>query len=81
MDVLFQFFLWDQSHVTVVWNTRETGDIYKHRENERIKTKLQNINDQTKSDLLSSFANIILCFPLSSFSVKIKQSQPHYNFV
>ena len=29
MDVLFQFYLWDQSHVTIVWNTRETGDIYK----------------------------------------------------
>ena len=27
MDVLFQFYLWDQSHVTIVWNTRETGDI------------------------------------------------------
>ena len=28
MEVLFQLYLWDQSHVTVVWNTRETGDIY-----------------------------------------------------
>ena len=27
MEVLFQFYLWDQSHVTIVWNTRETGDI------------------------------------------------------
>ena len=27
MEVLFQFYLWDQSQVTIVWNTRETGDI------------------------------------------------------
>ena len=27
LEVLFQFSLWDQSHVTIVWNTRETGDI------------------------------------------------------
>ena len=26
--VLFQFYLWDQFHVTIVWNTRETGDMY-----------------------------------------------------
>ena len=26
MGVLFQFYLWDQSHVTIVWNTRETGE-------------------------------------------------------
>ena len=24
---LFQIHFWDQSHVTIVWNTRETGDI------------------------------------------------------
>ena len=23
----FRFYLWDQSHITKVWNTRETGDI------------------------------------------------------
>ena len=28
LEVLFQFFLWEQFHVTIVWNTRETGDIY-----------------------------------------------------
>ena len=27
LEVLFQFYLWDQSHVTIVWNTRETSDI------------------------------------------------------
>ena len=27
LEVLFQFYLWDQSQVTIVWNTRETGDI------------------------------------------------------
>ena len=27
LKVLFQFYLWDQSHTTIVWNTRETGDI------------------------------------------------------
>ena len=26
LEVLFQFYLWDQSHITIVWNTRETGD-------------------------------------------------------
>ena len=25
--VLFQIHFWDQSHITIVWNTRETGDI------------------------------------------------------
>ena len=33
MEVLFQFYLWDQSYVTKVWNTRETGDIYSARSN------------------------------------------------
>ena len=28
MEALFHLHLWDQSHVTIVWNTRETGDIY-----------------------------------------------------
>ena len=28
MEVFFQFYLWDQAHVTIVWNTRETGDMY-----------------------------------------------------
>ena len=27
MCFIIQFYLWGQSHVTVVWNTRETGDI------------------------------------------------------
>ena len=27
LDPLFQFYLWDQSTVTIVWNTRETGVI------------------------------------------------------
>ena len=27
LEVLFQFYLWDQSHATIVWNTGETGDI------------------------------------------------------
>ena len=27
MGVLFQIHFWDQSHVTIVCNTRETGDI------------------------------------------------------
>ena len=27
MEVLFQFYLWDKSHITIVWNTRETGDM------------------------------------------------------
>ena len=27
MGVLFQFYLWDRSHVTIVLNTRETGDM------------------------------------------------------
>ena len=26
-EFLFQIHFWDQSHVTIVWNTRETGDI------------------------------------------------------
>ena len=26
--IIIQFYLWDQSHVTIVWNTRETGDIH-----------------------------------------------------
>ena len=26
-EFLFQVHFWDQSHVTIVWNTRETGDI------------------------------------------------------
>ena len=26
LEVLFHFYLWDQSRVTIVWNTRETGD-------------------------------------------------------
>ena len=25
---MFQIHFWDQSHVTIVWNTRETGDIH-----------------------------------------------------
>ena len=29
LEVLFQFYLWDQFHVTIVWNTRETGDLNK----------------------------------------------------
>ena len=29
MGVLFQIHFWDQSHVTIVWNTRETGDMNK----------------------------------------------------
>ena len=28
MGVLFQIHFWDQSHITIVWNTRETGDIH-----------------------------------------------------
>ena len=28
MEALFHLHLWDQSHVTIVWNTRETGDIH-----------------------------------------------------
>ena len=28
MGDLFQIHFWDQSHVNIVWNTRETGDIY-----------------------------------------------------
>ena len=28
LEVLFQFYLWDQSQVTIVWNTWETSDIY-----------------------------------------------------
>ena len=28
MEVLFQIHFWDKYHFTVVWNTRETGDIY-----------------------------------------------------
>ena len=28
MEVLFQFYLWDQSHVTLAWNTRENDDMY-----------------------------------------------------
>ena len=27
-EVLLQIHFWDQSHVTIVWNTRATGDIY-----------------------------------------------------
>ena len=27
MEVLFQLHFWDQSHVILVWNTKETGDI------------------------------------------------------
>ena len=27
LEVLFQFYLWDQPHVTIVRNTRETGDM------------------------------------------------------
>ena len=27
MGVLFHIHFWDQSNVTIVWNTRETGDI------------------------------------------------------
>ena len=27
LEDLFKFYLWDQSHVTLVWNTRKTGDI------------------------------------------------------
>ena len=28
MEAMFHLHLWDQSHVTLVWNTRETGDMY-----------------------------------------------------
>ena len=28
MEASFHLHLWDQSHVTLEWNTRETGDIY-----------------------------------------------------
>ena len=28
LEVLFQSYLWDQSPITIVWNTRETGDLY-----------------------------------------------------
>ena len=27
LDVLYQDCLWDQSQVTIIWNTRETGNI------------------------------------------------------
>ena len=27
METLFCLHLWDQSHATIVWNTRETGDM------------------------------------------------------
>ena len=37
MKVLFQFYLWYQSHVTIVWNTRETGDIYQKNQIENLK--------------------------------------------
>ena len=28
LDVSYQVCLWDQSQVPIVWNTRETGNIY-----------------------------------------------------
>ena len=28
MEALFHLYLWGQSHITIAWNTRETGDIY-----------------------------------------------------
>ena len=33
LEVLLQFYLWDKFHVTIVWNTRETGDIYENVSN------------------------------------------------
>ena len=41
LEVLFQFYLWDQSSVTIVWNTGETGDIHTPTTKEQIYSTTQ----------------------------------------
>ena len=46
MAVLFQFYLWDQSHFAIVWNTRETGDIQSVDYTDNRTTSCLGITDQ-----------------------------------
>ena len=62
MGVLFQFYLWDQSHVNIVWNTRETGDRYTQssarNENSKTIKKLfyeSTFKCQSASELLNKY--------------------------
>ena len=69
MEALFHLHLWDQSHVTIVWNTRETGDIY------------LTFISQTRE----SFQSLIFCNDSSVWTVKksskyiYRQSPIFYN--
>ena len=60
LEVFFQFYLWDQSHINIVWNTRETGDIIVLARTSHVVGKFKLKNTHTSLTTVSSIP-IIMC--------------------
>ena len=86
LGVLFQVYLWDQSQVTILWNTKETGNIHSkrimrwgtHSPNPLFQFIIMNIQDKTRIYEYYDSACLILSPPAKTLSCDVIMHAIHF---